>query len=81
MTLETLEQFLFWCMAISLGFMLISFVLVITLRPMLLAIHRRIFALSEDDINKAIYAFFGLYKALTFIFFVTPWIALKIISG
>lgn len=80
MSIQTLEQFLFWCMVINLGLMLISFALVTLLRPMVLKIHSKMFRVPEDYVGMAIYAFLSLYKLLVFFFVIIPWIALKIIA-
>ncbi|WP_339133711.1 MAG: DUF6868 family protein [Candidatus Electrothrix sp. GW3-4] len=74
-----LESFLFWCMLINLGLLMLSFCLVTLFRPLVLKIHSRIFAVPEDYLIKAIHAFLSLYKFFTFFFLVVPWIAVKII--
>jgi len=78
--IHTLEQFLFWCMVMNLGLMFLSLALVTFLRPMVLKIHARMFAVPEDYVAMAMHAMLSLYKLLVFVFFIIPWIALKIVA-
>ena len=79
MNIQTVELFFFWCMIINLGLMIVSFTLVTIFRSFVLRIHSRVMCVPEDYVAKAIYAFLGAYKLLTFFFVIIPWIALKII--
>ncbi|NOY29911.1 MAG: hypothetical protein GXP28_06955 [Planctomycetes bacterium] len=81
MTLQTTEQFLFWCMVINVGLMCISFLLLAMLKPMVSRIHSKLFGVSEDYVNRAAYTFLGLYKLMTFFFVIIPWIVLKLIAS
>lgn len=79
MTMQMTEQFLFWCMIINLGLMLISCILFTMLKPLILKIHSKLFGVPEDHVNRAAYAFLGLHKFMTFFFIIIPWIVLKTI--
>ena len=81
MDINTLEQFLFWCMIINLLLMTVSLVLVTAMRPMVVKIHSKMFSVPEDYVDKAIYAFLGVYKLLVFVFVIVPWIVVKFIVG
>jgi hypothetical protein len=79
MTPQILKHFLFWCILINLGLLLLSFTLVTAFRPLVLKIHSRMFSVPEDYLAIAIHVFLSLYKFFTFFFIVVPWLALKII--
>lgn len=79
MTPQTLDQFLFWCILINLGLLLLSFAVVTIFRPLVLKIHSRMFKVPEDYVAQAIHVFLSLYKFFTFFFLIVPWLALKII--
>lgn len=80
MDLQTLQEFLFWCMVINLGLLTLSALLIMSLRPWICQMHGRFFNLSEDDISKVLYAFLGFYKIVVIVFNVVPWIALQIMT-
>lgn len=42
--------------------------------------HGKLFGLSEDYINKALYLYVGFYKILIFMFNIIPFAAIKIIQ-
>jgi len=78
MNLQTLQQFLFWCMVINLGLLTLSVLLIITFRPWICQMHGRFFGLPEDYICKVLYAFLGFYKIVVIVFNVVPWLAVQI---
>lgn len=78
--LDTLENILFWCMLINLSIMTLTFIAVISFRPLILKIHSKLFSVPEAFVNQFIYTSLGLYKLLTFFFVVIPWVAMRIIS-
>jgi len=80
-TLDVIENILFWCMIINVSMLFVSFILMVVLKPLTVRMHHRIFGVSEEFVSKAMYAFLGSYKLLTFFFVIIPWIAIKIIQG
>lgn len=81
MTLDVVESILFWCMIINVSMLFVSFFLMVVLKPLTVKIHNRMFGVSEEYVSKAMYAFLGAYKLLTFFFVIIPWIAIKIIQS
>ena len=80
MNLQTLQEFLFWCMVLNLGLLTFSFLLIISFRSWIYQIHGRFFNLPEEYISKALYAFIGFYKIVVIVFNVVPWLAIQIIT-
>lgn len=81
LTLDVVENILFWCMVINVSMLFISFLLMVVLKPLTVKMHNRIFDVSEEYVSKSMYAFLGAYKLLTFFFVIIPWIAIKIIQS
>ena len=80
MNIQTLQEFLFWCMILNLGLLTFSFLLIIRLRSWICQIHGRFFSLPEEYISKVLYAFIGFYKIVVIVFNVVPWLAIQIIT-
>ncbi len=81
MSLQLIEQFLFWCGLINTGMLMISFIMILFMKRLIFKTHGKMFGLDEDFISKALYTYVGFYKILIFMFNIIPFIAVKIISG
>ena len=79
MTLEQIQEFFKWCTIINFGLMIFSVLMIFVLRDMAYKIHGKLFKLSEENINKAMYYFLGFWKILIFVFCAIPWIATSLI--
>ena len=81
MTLEQLQQFFMYGTIINLVFMFVSFFAVISLRKFIYSFHGKLFALSEESINKALYNYLAIYKIITITFFLVPWISTYLMNN
>ena len=75
-TLGQLEQLLMWCSIVNMGLMAFVLACMLTFRAKIVGIHSKLFGIPEERIKVAIYSSFGLWKLLTFVFFVIPWACL-----
>lgn len=82
MNLETLQDVLFGCMVLNLGFLAFSALLIISFQPWIARMHGRFFRLPEKSISQALYIFIGFYKiiVIVIIFNVVPWVAIQLIT-
>jgi len=81
MGIEKLTCFFMWCSIINVGLLLLSWILcVVAAGDWVYSIHSKFFNISREAFNIAMYSFLGLYKILTFVFCVIPYIALLIIG-
>lgn len=80
MDIQTLQAFFMWCSIINVGLMIISGILMIIAGEWAYKIHSKWFNISKQAFDIAIYSFLGVYKLLTFVFCIVPWIALSIIG-
>ena len=80
MTAETLTIFLGWCTVINISVLLLSTILLITLKEPILKIHSRLFGLDEETLSLTYFQYLGNYKVAIYILNLVPYIALKIMA-
>jgi len=80
MNIEILQNFFMWGTILNFGVLLFSFTVYTCGRKRLQRIHAKFHGLTPEQVGPIIYRTFALYKSLTAIFFLVPWIALRIIS-
>ena len=79
-TLQKLTELLGWSSIINMVFLLLALVLLTTMKDRLVAIHKRMFRLSDEDLSRAYFQYLGQYKMLIFVFNLVPYVALKIMG-
>lgn len=80
MGIETLKQFLLWCLAINYAILLVWFLAFSLARTWVFELHGRWFRLDEERFDAIHYAGMALYKVGIFLFNLTPYVALLIMS-
>ncbi len=80
MTLAQLTELLGWASVLNIGFILFATVLVVSMKSMVISIHRKIFDISEYDISLVYFRYLANYKLLTLVFVVVPYLSLKIME-
>lgn len=80
MYLEILTSVLGWCAVINTLFLILWFVLLMNRETGVINFHQRFFNLSSSDIVKSHYLLMGFYKLMNAMFFMVPWLVLKIIN-
>lgn len=65
---------------ISIGMLWATVILWRFLRPMAHRIHGGLFGVEPKNVDITAYAFLGLWKILTAIFFIIPWLALLVMG-
>ncbi len=80
MDIQTLTTFFMWCTIINGALLLFSAIMCMSLPNFIYRIHSKLFHISRDSFNVAIYSFIGFFKILFLIFNVVPYIALLIIG-
>lgn len=79
-TLAQLTEFLGWAALINIAYASLATLGIATMRPRMIAIHRRLFGVDDPRLDEKYFDFLALYKALTMAFFVVPWLALKVMG-
>ena len=80
MDIETVQQFFFWCMVVNSGIYAATAVAVLVMRGFLCRIHKKMFGLDEETVNKSMQSYLANYKLLITFFNFAPWIAILIIK-
>lgn len=80
MDIESVRAFFMWCTVLNMGLLVLSSVMCICMKDMAWRMHNKLFSISREAFDIAIYSFLGLYKILVFVFCLIPYIALSIIG-
>jgi len=80
MTIADLTEFLGWATVINLGFLMVTFFVVVYLRNTILQIHKKLFGLMEEDILRAYFQYMAQFKIVVVVFFLAPYVALKLMG-
>ena len=80
MTIPELTELLGWATVINLIFLIVSSLFVTFLRSTAVQIHSKIFGLKEEDLLRAYFQYLAQYKIVVLVFFLVPYLALKIMS-
>ncbi len=80
MTIAEFTEFLGWATVINLSFLIVTSLAVAFLRNTILPIHKKLFGLNEEDILRAYFQYMGQFKIVVVVFFLAPYVALKIMD-
>jgi hypothetical protein len=80
MDIQTLTTFFMWCTILNVALLLFSSLMCICAGDWVYQIHSKLFSISKETFNVAIYSFLALYKLLVIVFILIPYIALLIIG-
>ena len=79
-SLESLQVFLGWSVVLHSGFMLFAYAFVLGAGRFVRSTHRQAFGLSDEDLSRAYFLYFTLYKLFIFFFALIPWITLRLMD-
>lgn len=79
-TINTLSELFGWISLINMSLLLLSTVLLFSLKPVAVKMHSKMFGLDEKDLNRAYFQYLAQFKILIIVFNVTPYIALKLMG-
>ena len=80
MSIEQVRDFFMWCSIINVALLLFSSLICICAGGLVYWVHSKVFKISRDAFNVAIYSFIGAWKIFIILFNVVPWIALLILT-
>ncbi len=81
MDIAQLTTFLGWCTVINLAVLIVATVLLWAMKGFAARLHSGIFGLDPDDMPKVYMIFLANYKILTVVFFLVPYVALRVMQG
>ena len=76
---ETLAKVLLRCSIFGFALLLFSFVLYSVAGGVIDEIHGRVFGLSPHEVDLIFYCWLGALKLLVLVFFLMPWVAIKLV--
>ena len=76
---DSLANILLRCWIIGFGLLLLSLVVFLLTGKIIDDIHGRLFGLSPHELDLIIYCGLGLFKLFVLIFFLLPWIAIRLV--
>ena len=77
-SLSEVLEFFGWTALLNLGVLIISTIGIVSLKGFVARIHSRLIGVPEKDLIAMYFNYLAIYKALTLVFFVVPYIALRI---
>ncbi|GLX84621.1 hypothetical protein tloyanaT_08730 [Thalassotalea loyana] len=78
--MELAVKLLAWCLILNYGVLLLWFIILVLAKPFLFKMHSRWFDISYEQFNQMNYIAFALYKILVFVFFLAPYVGLKLLG-
>lgn len=79
-THSQLTELLGWASVLSIGFLLFTTLLLVSMKPVIAKMHSKMFGVSEDELSLIYFKYLANYKMLCFIFIVIPYVSLKIMG-
>ena len=79
-TISQLTELLGWASVINIAYLLLATLILIFMRGTISSIHSKMFDIEEKELSSKYFDFLSIYKIVTLVFIVTPYIALKIMG-
>ena len=74
----SLSRVLLWCIIFDVCFLLIWFLMFLSARNWIYRMHTRWFKISEEQFDSIHYAGMAIFKLATWVFFIIPYLAIRI---
>ena len=79
-TLSQLTELLGWASVLNIGFLLFATIFLVSMKSIVVSMHSKMFGIPENELSLIYFKYLANYKALSLIFTVSPYIALKIMG-
>lgn len=79
MDIQMLTSFFMWCTILNIGFLILSFLIVVFAGDFIYKMHSKWFPMPRETFNVVLYSCLVMYKIIVFVFNVMPWAVLAII--
>jgi hypothetical protein len=79
-TLSQLTELLGWVSVINIAYLLMATIIIVFMRGAISSIHSKMFRMDGKDLDSKYFDFLSIYKIVTLVFIVAPYIALKIMG-
>lgn len=79
-TISQLTELLGWASVINIAYLLLATVILLFMRGAISSIHSKILDIDKKELSSKYFDFLSMYKIVTLVFMVAPYIALKIMG-
>jgi hypothetical protein len=79
-TISQLTELLGWASIINIAYLLLATLIFMFMRGTISSIHKKMFDINENELGSKYFDFLSIYKIVTLVFMVAPYIALKIMG-
>ncbi|MCK5325807.1 MAG: hypothetical protein KAJ57_07355 [Woeseiaceae bacterium] len=79
-SLEAVTAFFGWMTVINFVLLVVTTIIVISMRDWISRMHARMFGLEPTDVSRAYFQYIGYFKIAIIVFSLTPYIALKLMA-
>lgn len=79
-TLSQLTELLGWVSVINIAYLILATFIIAFMKRAMASIHSKMFRMDDKELNSKYFDFLSMYKIVTLVFFVAPYIALKIMG-
>lgn len=80
MTIHQMTDFFAWGAVISIGFLLLATIALIAIKDFVVQIHSRLLGVPEKELPVLYFQYLANFKIVSLVFFVIPYLSLKIIG-
>ena len=80
MTLSQVTELLGWASILNIVFLLITTASLVLMREFVISTHSKMFNISKDELPAIYFTYLANYKVISLIFFIVPYISLKIMG-
>lgn len=80
-SIKSLTEFFGWCSLINIGFLILTSILILSMRTAVSNIHSRMFGLDSKVVLKAYFQYLANYKIVIIVFNIVPYFAIKIMGS
>ena len=79
-TISQLTELLGWASVINIAYLLLATLILVFMRGTMSSIHSKMLDIDEKELSSKYFDFLSIYKIVTLVFIVAPYIALKIMG-
>jgi uncharacterized metal-binding protein len=79
-TISQLTELLGWASVVNIAYLLIATLVIKFMKSSISLIHIKFFEIDKQELNSKYFDFLSMYKVVTLVFIVAPYIALKIMG-
>ena len=79
-TLSQLTELLGWASLLNMAYLILASLILVFSKDKISSIHIKLFGMEKEELNSKYFDFISTYKIVTLVFFIAPYLALKIIG-